>query len=101
LTPGRPAGGGAGSGPGSLVCLKDGRLVLTYVDRHQRRACAKISSDCGGSWGDEIVLQSGAGNWDIGYPRAVELSGGRLLSAYYWNDAPDRERYISGTIWKP
>lgn len=92
---------GACSSPASLVALRDGRLALTYNDRNAGRACAKLSDNTGLSWGEEIVLRAEAGNWDIGYIRSVEMASGEVLSAYYWNDYPDRERYIAGTIWRP
>ncbi len=95
------SGFGATSSPASLVALGDGTLVLTYNDRIERRACARLSKDDGETWGEEIVLQADAGNWDIGYIRSVVLPTGDVLSAYYWNDYPDRERYIAGTIWRP
>jgi hypothetical protein len=87
--------------PGSLIRLKDGQLFLSYPDRDARSICAKLSSDGGRTWSDEHVLRRDAGNWDIGYPRSVELADGRVLTAYYWNDAPAGERYIAATTWSP
>ena len=60
-----------------------------------------MSSDNGVSWSDRISIRTGAGNHDIGYPRAVEVNDGRVLIYYYFNDNAEGERYIAASIWKP
>ena len=42
-----------------------------------------------------------AGEPDIGYTRAVQRPGGKLVTIYYWLDKPRAERYIAATIWSP
>lgn len=88
--------------PGTLTQLADGRVVLTYGNRDKPYyMAAKISTDEGGNWDEEIVLRPGGGSHDIGYPRTVTAADGTLVTAYYFNDAADRERYIAATRWRP
>ena len=94
-------GGGVGN-PSSLLRLKDGRLAIVYGYRSSQYGIrAKLSTDEGQSWGKEIVLRDDAGCWDLGYPRSVQRPDGKVVSAYYFNDHPDTERYIAATIWSP
>ncbi len=93
---------GDGGNPAALTALPDGRLCVVYGVRDDpRRICAKLSDDEGTSWSKEIVLRNDGGSHDLGYPRCVALPNGKLVIAYYWNDSPEGERYIGGTIWEP
>ena len=93
---------GTGGNPPAMIRLSDGRLCLTYGYRDPPSGiCAVLSDDDGESWGDNIVLRDNGGNHDIGYPRTVQRSDGNVVTVYYFNDAPDGERYIAATIWKP
>ena len=67
------------------------------------RICARISSDAGASWGNEITIRAGAANGDMGYARACALPDGKVVAAYYLNDRADGEgeRFIEATIWSP
>lgn len=90
---------GDGGNPGSLVELADGRLVITYGSRkHPYGIYAVASEDVGVSWSDPILLRESFGNHDIGYTRSVIRADGKLVTAYYINDDPDRERFIEATI---
>lgn len=59
------------------------------------------------TWGPEIIVRDDGGSPDLGYPRAVELPNGKILTAYYFNDKNDRVqcnggvRYIAATIFEP
>jgi hypothetical protein len=93
---------GRGGNPPTLTKLQDGRLCLTYGFRDAPYGIrAKVSADNGQSWGEEIVLREDGGNHDLGYPRTVQRSDGSLVTAYYYNDHPESERYIAATIWRP
>ena len=97
-----PSTGGSVGNPPSLLKLKDGRLALIYGFRSAPYGIrARLSNDNGLHWGEEIVLRNDAGCWDLGYPRSVERPDGKIVSAYYFNDRPDKERYIAYTIWDP
>lgn len=99
--PGESTGGSVGNPP-TLIKLKDGRLSLIYGYRAAPYGIrARLSSDQGLNWGEEIVLRNDAGTWDLGYPRSVQRSDGKIVAVYYFNDAPDKERYIAATIWDP
>ena len=88
--------------PPSLVKLKDGRLAITYGFRDEPYGIrAKLSSDNGETWSDEIVLRDDGGNWDLGYPRTAQRADGKMVTVYYFNNTPSAERYIAGAIWDP
>ncbi len=93
---------GKGGNPATLTRLQDGRLCLTYGYRATPLGMrAKLSSDDGATWGDEILLRTDGGNHDIGYPRTVQRSDGTLVTVYYYNDQAEGERYIAATLWQP
>lgn len=95
-------GTGHNGNPPTLTRLLDGRLCLTYGDRAgPYRMGARLSGDGGATWGEEIVLRDGGGNHDIGYPRTVQRPDGTVVTAYYWNERPEGERYIAATLWRP
>jgi Neuraminidase (sialidase) len=88
--------------PPSLVKLKDGRLCLTYGYRAEPYSiCAKISSDNGKTWGNEIILRNDGAGRDIGYVRSVVRTDGKVVTIYYFQDKEQPERYIGCTIWNP
>jgi len=93
---------GTGGNPPTLTKLHDGRLCMTYGYRDAPHSiCARLSSDEGQTWGEQIVLRDGGGNHDIGYPRTVLRPDGTVVTVYYFNDHPDGERYIAATLWRP
>jgi len=97
-----PSTGGSVGNPPSLLMLKDGRLALIYGYRSAPYGIrARLSSDNGLSWSEEILLRNDGGCWDLGYPRSVQRPDGRIVTVYYYNDGPDQERYIAATIWDP
>jgi hypothetical protein len=99
---GRPVPDTGRGNPPSLVRLRDGRLVLTYGYRAEPYGIrARVSTDEGKTWSDDLVLRRDGGNWDLGYTRTVERPDGRLVTVYYYNLAADAERFIGATIWKP
>lgn len=88
--------------PPSLVKLRDGRLVVTFGYRAEPYGIrARISSDQGKTWGDDILLRSDAVDWDLGYTRSVQRPDGKVVTVYYYNDASSEVRYIGSTIWTP
>lgn len=94
--------GGSVGNPPSMIMLKDGRLAITYGFRSEPYGMrAKLSSDNGKTWGEEIVLRDDAGCWDLGYPRTVQRADGKIVTIYYHNEHKDKERYIAATIWDP
>ena len=93
---------GRGGNPPTLTQLHDGRLCLIYGYRDApHRICAKLSGDNGETWGEEIVLRDNGGDHDIGYPRTIQRPDGTVVTAYYFDEEPDGERFIEATLWKP
>ena len=85
-----------------MVGLNDGRIVLTYGRRSEPFGIrARISSDSGKSWGDEIHLRDDGRTWDIGYPRTLVRPDGKLVTIYYYTTEKNREQHIAATIWSP
>ena len=89
--------------PPSIIQLQDGRLCLTYGYRAKPFSiCAKLSSDNGKSWSEEIVLRTGGGGRDIGYPCTKQCANGNVVTVYYfWEEALGHERFIGATVWDP
>jgi hypothetical protein len=99
---------GRGGSPPALTKLKDGRLALGYIHRSEygSRVHVRFSCDNGETWGDEITLRSGDGaNRDVGYPKIVQRTDGKLVMVYYWNNVMKEGakpfRYIAATIFDP
>jgi hypothetical protein len=90
-----------------MIQLTDGRLVLTWGWRMEPYGIrAWISEDDAATWSDPIILREGGGTNDVGYPRTVQRSDGKVVTVYYYNDPPDEtgtiaDRYIGATIWQP
>ncbi len=88
--------------PPHMIRLEDGRIALTYGYRGTPYGIrARISTDKGQTWGDEIILRDDGGGWDLGYPRTVQRTDGKCVTAYYFNDRSREERYIACTVWDP
>ena len=97
-----PSTGGHSGNPPSMIKLRDGRLAITYGVRAAPYGVrARLSDDHGLTWGDERILRSDGGGWDLGYPRTVQRPDGKIVTVYYFNDSLDEERFIAATIWDP
>lgn len=89
--------------PASMIHLRDGRVCITYGHRAEPFSMrARLSSDGGRHWDDEIVLRDGGGGRDLGYPRSVQRADGKVVTIYYfWEKKTGPERYIEAAIWDP
>lgn len=88
--------------PPSMIRLKDGRICLTYGYRAEPYGIrARLSADGGRTWDREITIRSDGGGRDLGYPRSVQRTDGKIVTVYYFHDAPMADRYIAATIWEP
>jgi photosystem II stability/assembly factor-like uncharacterized protein len=88
--------------PPYLLKLADGRLAITYGYRAKPYGIRVIlSSDQGKTWSAPITLRSGGGTWDLGYTRSAVRPDGKVVTVYYFNDDPKKERFIGATIWNP
>lgn len=98
----RPVGftGGHAGNPPSMLRMQDGRLCLTYGYRGAPYGIrAVLSENEGQSWSKDIVLRQDGAAWDLGYTRTVQRPDGRLVTVYYFPEAPQTERIIAATIW--
>jgi hypothetical protein len=90
---------GAGNPP-SLLALPDGRLCLTYGYRGRPFGVrARISSDQGASWSEEIILRDDGLVEDLGYVRSLLSCDGNIVTVYYFNGPEHHDRTIQATIW--
>ncbi len=88
--------------PPALVKLRDGRLCLSYGFRAEPYSMrARLSSDNGRTWPQEIVLRDDGGGTDVGYPRNVQRPDGKVVVVYYFHDKLLSDRYIAATIFDP
>jgi hypothetical protein len=93
---------GRGGNPASMLALPDGRIVVVYGYRNEPYSMrARLSSDGGRSWGDEIFLRRDGKAPDLGYPRSILRPDGAIVSLYYFNDDVHNERFIEAAIWRP
>jgi hypothetical protein len=91
---------GYGGNPPTLNRLADGRLVVVFGYRDPPFGMrARISSDDGASWSDDIVLRDDGGMADLGYPRTVVRPDGKLLAVYYYNYGADTDRFIAASLF--
>lgn len=91
------------SNPATLVKLQDGRIAAVYGNRRKMPCgvAAKISTDSGRTWGDEVTLRDDARKWDLGYSRATVLPDGKVLAIYYYTTEAMPENFIAATRWSP
>jgi hypothetical protein len=89
--------------PASMIRLADGRVCLTYGHRAAPYSIrGRLSSDGGRTWASELILRDNGGGRDLGYPRSVQRSDGKVVTVYYfWDKKTGPERYIAATIWDP
>ncbi len=88
--------------PATLTRLQDRRIVMVYGWRTAPYGIrARVSSDEGQTWSPEFILRDDGRSWDLGYPRTIQRADGNLITAYYFNDNSQVERYIAATIWSP
>ena len=88
--------------PATLTRLENGDLALVYGWRRSPYGIrTRISTDDGQTWGREYALRADGGSWDIGYPRTVQRTDGKCVTAYYFHEQGQPLRYIAATIWDP
>ena len=88
--------------PPHLTRLQDDCLLVVFGRRlapFGQRMC--LSSDDGATWdgaGERIV--QAAPNNDLGYPAAVQLSDGSIITVYYQVDEVGEKTCLMGTRWR-
>lgn len=87
---------------GHLLRIADGRILLSYGNRQSEDrygVCARISEDNGETWGPPYRIAKSIER-DCGYPSSVQLSDGRIVTAWYSKASPLSEKYHMGsTVW--
>jgi hypothetical protein len=86
--------------PHHAVRLPDDRVWLVYGYRHKPFGIRArvLNSECtDAASAPEIVLRDDGGSGDLGYPWAVVLPGGKVLTTYYFNQE-NGPRFIAGTV---
>ncbi len=92
--------------PPALAALKDGRIACAYGDRRTAKIKARMSSDGGKTWGDELVLRDDFQpdnfkyGWDLGYPRLVTNHANHLVAMYYWATKEKPQGHIAATVFE-
>jgi len=70
--------------PSHLLRLRDDRLLMSYGYRRAPYGNrARLSTDHGRTWGEELIISADGTNGDLGYPSTVELADGTLLTVWY------------------
>jgi hypothetical protein len=88
--------------PPSLVLMDDGRLCVTWGYRAVPYGIrARISTDQGKTWGDELHLRDDGREFDLGYTRSVQREDGKIVTIYYISTEKNYEQHIEATIWDP
>lgn len=80
--------------------LRDGRVFLVYGYRAEGPGVrAKLlKPDCSDiTEAPEFIIRDDGGSWDLGYPWAVQLADGNILTVYYINIG-DGTRHIAGSL---
>ena len=87
--------------PSHLLKLRDGRLLMTYG--HRRKPFgnqARLSTDNGRTWGNEIIISGDGMGGDLGYPSTVELADGALLTVWYETMKEPKLAVLRQAHWK-
>jgi hypothetical protein len=88
--------------PPSMIKLHDGRICVTWGYRAVPYGIrAKISSDQGKTWGEELHLRDDGREFDLGYTRSVQREDGKIVTIYYISTQEKYEQHIEATIWDP
>lgn len=87
--------------PSHLLRLRDGHLIMTYGHRRAPYGNqARISTDNGRTWGDEIIISGDGKGGDLGYPSTVELADGTLLTVWYESMSEPKLAVLRQAKWR-
>ena len=87
--------------PSHLLRLRDNRLLMSYGYRRQPYGNrARLSTDNGRTWGDELLISADGKDGDLGYPSTVELSDGTLLTVWYESLAKPKHAVLRQAKWR-
>jgi len=87
--------------PTHLLRLRDGRLLMSYGYRRVPFGNrARVSSDHGKSWSDEITISADGKDGDLGYPSTIELADGTLLTVWYQSMPKPTRAVLRQAKWR-
>ena len=87
--------------PSHLLKLRDGRLLMTYGHRRPLFGNkARLSTDNGRTWGDEMTISDDGKGGDLGYPSTVELADGSLITVWYESMKEPKLAVLRQAHWK-
>jgi hypothetical protein len=87
--------------PSHLLRLRDDRLLMSYGYRRAPYGNrARLSTDHGKSWSDELILSEDGTSGDLGYPSTVELADGTLLTVWYEATAEQKLATLRQAKWR-
>ncbi|MBI85486.1 MAG: hypothetical protein CMJ81_20020 [Planctomycetaceae bacterium] len=86
----------------NLIRLRDGRVLLSFGNRNWNNfgVDVRFSDDEGESWGPPIRIADSP-RADSGYPSSVQLTDGRVVTAYYTQVSDDFHYEMRVAIWNP
>jgi hypothetical protein len=97
--------GPSNGNPPALAITEDGELCVVYGNRKNGKIEARYSADLGQSWSDPYTLMEGF--WsedmefnDLGYPRLVKRSDGRMTAIFYYS-TKEQPHHLRAVIWNP
>ena len=87
--------------PSHLLKLRDGRLLMTYGHRRLPFGNkARLSTDNGRTWSDEMTISDDGKGGDLGYPSTVELADGSLITVWYESMREPKLAVLRQAHWK-
>ena len=87
--------------PSHLLKLRDGRLLMTYGHRRPPFGNkARLSTDNGRTWSDEMTISDDGKGGDLGYPSTVELADGSLITVWYESMKEPKLAVLRQAHWK-
>lgn len=92
---------GINGAPLHFLRHSSGAIVAVYGWRREPYGQrARISTDDGKTFGEELILRDDGLSWDLGYPASVELADGSIITIYYQRIKADQKCSILGTRWR-
>ena len=88
--------------PFHMLRLRSGRVLCTYGYRRSPYGVRArlLSPECSDlNEAPEFIIRDDGGNWDVGYPSALQMPDDSILVTYYFNlGGAYATRYIAGSI---
>jgi len=87
---------------GHLTKLADGQILLTYGNRNRNNFGVdfRLSADGGKKWSAPVRIAN-TPHSDCGYPSSVQLSDGKIVTAYYTRLSQERRYEMRVATWDP